>query len=61
MFFGWYSYARQAIKTLTSYIKKCKQSFKARERTDKEFCSKFMCVIDTCYQLWLEECMAAMS
>ena len=61
MFFGWYSYATQAIKTLTSYIKKCKQSFKAREHTDKEFCSKFMYTIDTRYQLWLEEWMTAMS
>ncbi len=34
IFFGWYSYTTQAIKTLTSYIKKCKQSFKARERTN---------------------------
>jgi hypothetical protein len=51
MFFGQYSYATQAINTLTYYIKKCKQSFKACERSDKEFCSKFMYAIDTRYQL----------
>ncbi len=60
-FFGQYSYAMQAINTLTSYIEKCKQSFKARECTDKEFCSKFMYPINTCYQLWLEKCMTATS
>ncbi len=59
MFFGQYSYATQAINTLTSYIKKFKQSFKACEHTNKEFCSKFMYAINTCYQLWLEECMTA--
>jgi hypothetical protein len=61
MFFGRYSYAMQAIDTLNSSIKKCKQSFKARERTNKEFCSKFMYAIITRYQLWLEECMTATS
>jgi hypothetical protein len=61
MFFGQYSYTMQAINTLTSYIKKCKQSFNACERTDKKFCSKFMYAINTHYQLWLEECMTATS
>ena len=61
MFFGQYSYATQAIRSLTSYIEKCKQSFKAREQTEKEFCSKFLYAIDTRYQLWLEECMIAPS
>jgi hypothetical protein len=38
-------------------LEKNKSSFKARERTDPQFCSKFMYAIDTYYQLWLEECM----
>ena len=58
-FFGQFSMAFQAIAALIKHIKLCKQSFKARERTNKEFCCKFMYAIDIHYQLWLKECMTA--
>jgi hypothetical protein len=58
-FFGKYSFGNQAIALLMSYIERCKTSFKARERTDAKFCSKFLYAIDTHFQLWLEECSNA--
>jgi hypothetical protein len=51
---------RQSIHSPPT-LKKCKQSLKARELTNKELCSKFMYTINARNQLWLEECMTATS
>jgi hypothetical protein len=55
-FFVKYSYSSQAMNACTFLIEKKKQEFKAKERTNTKFCSKLMYAVDTCYQLWLEEC-----
>jgi hypothetical protein len=57
MYFRQFSWPKRSMLLLMRSLEKNKSSFKARERTDPQFCSKFMYAIDTRYQLWLEECM----
>jgi hypothetical protein len=57
MFFGQFSWAAHLMTSLITVLKKSKHSFKAQERTNPHFCSKFMYAIDTRFQLWLKECM----
>ncbi len=59
IFFGKYSFGIQAIASLMTYIERYKTSFKAKERTDAKFCSKFLYAVDIRFQLWLEECSNA--
>ncbi len=59
IFFGKYSFGNQAKALLMTYIERYKTSFKAKERTDAKFCSKFLYAVDTRFQLWLEECSNA--
>jgi hypothetical protein len=57
IFFGQFSWAMHLMTSLITALEKNKHSFKARERTNPHFCSKFMYAIDTRFQLWLEVCM----
>jgi hypothetical protein len=58
MFFGQFSWPTESMNSLLQLLGKNKSSFKARERTDTRFCSKFMYAVDTRYQLFLEDCMS---
>ena len=59
MFFGKFSWPSASMQSLLESLEKNKSSFRARERTDTRFCSKFMYAVDTRYQLFLEDCMTA--
>jgi hypothetical protein len=59
IFFDQFSIAHQGITALTKQAEKCKLAFKAREQADQKFCCKFMYAVNTCFQLWLEDCMTA--
>ncbi len=58
IFFGQHSAATASIKVLIFSIEKYKHIFKAREARETTFVSKFLFAIDTCMQMWLEECMS---
>ncbi len=59
IFFGKYCIPHQAITSIVQLVEQSKQSFKAQVRTDTKFCCKFMYAVDTCFQLWLDDCITA--
>lgn len=57
IFFGENSIPCQALTTLVALVKRNHHILQARE-ADKRFMSQFLFAVDTCFQLWLDECMS---
>ena len=57
--FGKLSVGSQCLKALSIMINCYKSIFKAKERLNKEFPAKFLFVVDTRFQIWLNDCKSA--
>jgi hypothetical protein len=59
IFLGEYSVGSQCLRSLQAMINCNRSSFKAQERLNKEFTSKFLFAVDSRYQIWLKQCQMA--
>ena len=57
--FGELSVGSQCLKALSNMMNRYKSIFKAKERLDEEFPAKFLIVVDTRFQIWLNDCKSA--
>ena len=57
--FGELSVGSQCLKALAHMINRNKSIFKAKERLDEEFPAKFLLVVNTRVQIWLNDCKSA--
>jgi hypothetical protein len=57
--FGKLSVGSQCLKVLSNMMNRYKSIFKAKERLDEEFPAKFLFVVDTRFQIWLNDCKSA--
>ena len=56
IFFGENSVGTQALNALVGMVESLKSVFKARERDDITYMSKFLLVVDQRFQIWLSSC-----
>ncbi len=54
--FGKLSVGSKCLKALSNMMNRYKSIFKAKERLDEEFPAKFLFVVDTRFQIWLNDC-----
>jgi hypothetical protein len=59
IFLGKLSVGSQCLRSLQTMLDCMRSTFKARECLDTEIYAKFLFVVDTCYQIWLKQCMIA--
>jgi hypothetical protein len=59
IFLGKLSVGSQCLRTLQTMIDCNRSTFKARERLDEQFYSKFFFAIDLRFQIWLKQCQSA--
>jgi hypothetical protein len=59
IYLGELSLRSQSLCSLQAMIDRNRSSFKARERLDVEFASKFLFALDNHFQIWLKQCRIA--
>ena len=59
IFLGELSVGSQCLRTLQMMIDCNRSTFKARERLDEQFYSKFLFAINLCFKFWLKQCRNA--